>query len=111
MALRMQKPQKGLYRGNFRFFLSALWQQLGLPPPTKAQLAIAEMLQHGPDRFIIMAFRGVGKIYISAAFAPWNHFRIIEAKVSMVSASKDEVAEVTISLKHLLEETPWLACL
>ena len=33
---------------DFKLFLQALWEQLNLPSPTRAQYAIADYLQHGP---------------------------------------------------------------
>ena len=53
-----------LLRGDFKLFLQALWTQLDLPNPTRAQYAIADYLQHGPKRLQIQAFRGVGKSWI-----------------------------------------------
>ena len=49
---------------DFRYFLTAVWTHLSLPAPTRAQLCIAEYLQHGPKRLQIQAFRGVGKSWI-----------------------------------------------
>ena len=46
---------------DFKVFLQALWMELNLPNPTRAQYAIADYLQHGPKRLQIQAFRGVGK--------------------------------------------------
>jgi hypothetical protein len=37
-------------QGDFKVFLQALWSQLDLPEPTRAQYAIADYLQHGPKR-------------------------------------------------------------
>ena len=51
-----------LLKSDFKLFLQALWNQLDLPSPTRAQYAIADYLQHGPKRLQIQAFRGVGKI-------------------------------------------------
>ena len=48
-------------QADFKLFLQALWDQLDLPPPTRAQYAIADYIQHGPKRLQIQAFRGVGK--------------------------------------------------
>jgi hypothetical protein len=41
---------------DFKLFLQALWGQLDLPSPTRAQYAIADYLQHGPKRLQIQAF-------------------------------------------------------
>ena len=52
-------------REDFKLFLQALWDQLDLPSPTRAQYAIADYLQNGPKRLHILAFRGVGKSWIT----------------------------------------------
>ena len=36
---------------DFKLFLQALWDQLDLPSPTRAQYAIADYLQNGPKDF------------------------------------------------------------
>ena len=59
-------------QGDFKVFLQALWAQLDLPEPTRAQYAIADYLQHGPKRLQIQAFRGVGKSWITGAFVLWT---------------------------------------
>ena len=38
---------------DFKLFLQALWEQLDLPSPTRAQYAIADYLQSGPKRLQI----------------------------------------------------------
>ena len=35
-----------LLQDDFKLFLQALWEQLDLPSPTRAQYAIADYLQH-----------------------------------------------------------------
>ena len=42
---------------DFKLFLQALWGQLELPTPTRAQYAIADYLQYGPKRLQFHAFR------------------------------------------------------
>ena len=63
-----------LLRQDFKMFLQALWHELGLPAPTRAQYAIADYLQNGPKRLQILAFRGVGKCWITGAFVLWTLF-------------------------------------
>ena len=62
-------------KDDFKLFLQALWDQLDLPSPTRAQYAIADYLQHGPKRLQIQAFRGVGKSWITGAFVLWTLFK------------------------------------
>ena len=93
---------------DFKLFLAALWQQLDLPPPTRAQFSIAEYLQHGPKRLQIQAFRGVGKSWITGAFILWNLFKDKEKKIMIISASKERADNMSIFLQKLIIETPWL---
>ena len=94
---------------DFRFFLTAVWTHLALPPPTRAQLCIAEYLQHGPKRLQIQAFRGVGKSWITAAFVLWTLFNNVNKKIMVVSASKDRADSFSIFCQRLILEVPWMA--
>ena len=96
-------------KGDFKLFLQALWQQLDLPSPTRAQYAIADYLQHGPKRLQIQAFRGVGKSWITGAFILWTLFNDSEKKVMVISASKERADNMSIFLQKLIIETPWLS--
>ena len=93
---------------DFKLFLQALWDQLGLPPPTRAQYSIADYLQHGPKRLQIQAFRGVGKSWITGAFVLWTLFKDPERKIMIISASKERADNMSIFLQKLIIETPWL---
>jgi hypothetical protein len=96
-------------RDDFKLFLQALWGQLDLPSPTRAQYAIADYLQHGPKRLQIQAFRGVGKSWITGAFVLWTLFNNPEKKIMIISASKERADNMSIFLQKLIIETPWLA--
>jgi len=95
-------------KGDFKLFLQALWGQLDLPSPTRAQYAIADYLQHGPKRLQIQAFRGVGKSWITGAFVLWTLFNDPEKKIMIISASKERADNMSIFLQKLIIETPWL---
>jgi hypothetical protein len=96
-------------RGDFKLFLQALWQQLELPSPTRAQYAIADYLQNGPKRLQIQAFRGVGKSWITGGFVLWTLFKDPERKIMIISASKERADNMSIFLQKLIIETPWLS--
>jgi hypothetical protein len=95
-------------QGDFKLFLQALWDQLDLPSPTRAQYAIADYLQSGPKRLQIQAFRGVGKSWITGAFVLWTLFKDPEKKIMIISASKERADNMSIFLQKLIIETPWL---
>lgn len=95
-------------RKDFKVFLRAIWKELSLPEPTRAQLAIADYLQHGPKRKQIQGFRGVGKSWITAAFAIWKLWNDPEHKVMIVSASKERADSTSLFMMRLISEVAWL---
>ena len=96
-------------KNDFRYFLTAVWTHLALPPPTRAQLCIAEYLQNGPKRLQIQAFRGVGKSWITAAFVLWTLYNDSNKKIMVVSASKDRADSFSIFCQRLILEVPWMS--
>ena len=95
-------------REDFRAFLTLVWRELDLPKPTRAQLSIAEYLQHGPKRLQISAFRGVGKSWISAAFVLWNLYNDPDKKIMVISASKERADNFSIFCQKLIIDISWL---
>jgi hypothetical protein len=93
---------------DFKVFLWWLWRQLGLPAPTPAQYEMADWLQFGPKRRIVMAFRGVGKSWITAAFVLWCLMRDPQEKMMVVSASEYKALEFSTFTKQLIETIPLL---
>jgi hypothetical protein len=107
-SLNEQQTTLDLLRDDLKIFVSAIWSQLGLPPPTRAQLAICDYLQYGPKRLMISAFRGVGKSWLAGAFVLWTLFNDPEKKILILSASKERADNQSIWLQKLIIETPWL---
>lgn len=94
---------------DFPTFLGAVWFHLGLPEPTKRQLAVARRLQSphiggsGGAEDIIRAFRGIGKSYITAAFALWRLMRNPrDEKVMVVSATTTKAKEFVAMVRTLM---------
>ena len=106
---KKQAPLEEQLQKDFRLFLTAIWTHLALPPPTRAQLCIAEYLQHGPKRLQIQAFRGVGKSWITAAFVLWTLYNNSDKKIMVVSASKDRADSFSIFCQRLILEVPWMS--
>ena len=106
---KKQAPLEEQLQKDFRLFLTAIWTHLALPAPTRAQLCIAEYLQHGPKRLQIQAFRGVGKSWITAAFVLWTLYNDANKKIMVVSASKDRADSFSIFCQRLILEVPWMS--
>lgn len=93
---------------DFRNFLFAVWRHLGLPDPTPVQYDIAKFLQHGDKRIIIEAFRGVGKSFITSAFVLWVLYWNKDAKILVVSASKERADAFSQFTLRLIYDMPEL---
>lgn len=89
---------------DFRNFLFVVWDHLNLPVPTPVQYDLAYFMQHGPRRKMIMAFRGVGKSWIYAAFICWRLYCDHNWKIMVVSASKSLADDMSKFVKRLIEE-------
>ena len=96
-------------RLDFRVFLTLIWRELDLPKPTRAQLCIAEYLQHGPKRLQISAFRGVGKSWIASAFVLWTLYLDPDKKIMVISASKERADNFSIFCQKLILDISWLS--
>lgn len=94
--------------GDFRNFAWELWEELGLPDPTRAQYEIAHFLQYGPRRRMVLAFRGVAKTWLAGAYVLWRLHRNPLLQVLVVSASADHAAAVTAFILKCIIEVPWL---
>lgn len=53
---------------DFRNYLYKTWMTLFGEPPTNRMYELAWRLQHGPDRDVIMGFRGMAKSYITVTY-------------------------------------------
>ena len=93
---------------DFRKYLYVVWKHLGLPDPTPVQYDIAHYLQSGPKRRMIQAFRGVGKSWITSAYATWLLLNDPDEKILVVSASKQRSDDFSIFTKRLINELPFL---
>lgn len=93
---------------DFRNFLTVTWEFLGLPAPSDVQLSLAYWLQHGPDREIILGFRGMAKSWITGAYALWRLYCDPQVKVLVVSASLDRAVQTVQWCLALIREMPEL---
>jgi hypothetical protein len=94
---------------DFRNFLYLVWDHLGLPEPTPVQYDIAQYLQHGPRRQVILAYRGVGKSYETSAFVCWLLLLDPTLNILVVSASKSRSDDFSTFTQRLINEMPILA--
>ena len=94
---------------DFRAFLFVVWKHIGLPDPTPIQYDIAKFLQHGPNKIVIEAFRGVGKSFITSAYVLWRLYCNPQLKFLVVSASKSRADAFSTFTMRLIQEMDILA--
>ena len=83
------------------------WKHIGLPNPTPVQYDIADFMQHGGDRLVTEAFRGVGKSYIASAYCVWALLLDPTTLIQVISGSKiraDDFTTFTLRLLHEMGE-------
>ena len=96
-------------RDDFVFFLFVLWKALSLPVPTRCQIDMAKKLSAGDNRrFILQAFRGIGKSFITCAFVVWKLWNNPDLKFMIVSASKERADANSIFIKRIIDLMPQL---
>ena len=93
---------------DFRNFLYLVWKALGLPNPTDLQYDIADFMQGGPKRGVVMAFRGVGKSWICSAYVVHQLLLDPTKNFLVVSASKSRSDDFSTFTLRLVNEIPLL---
>lgn len=97
-------------KGDFVAFLFVLWKALNLPAPTRCQIDMARCLADPKNKkFILQAFRGIGKSFITCAFVVWTLWRNPQLKILIVSASKERADANSIFIKNIIDLLPFLS--
>lgn len=95
--------------GDFVFFIFVLWKALSLPVPTRCQIDMCKKLAAGDNRrFILQAFRGIGKSFLTCGFVVWKLWNNPDLKFMIVSASKERADANSIFIKRIIDLMPQL---
>ena len=94
--------------GDFRNLVYLAWKHLNLPDPTPIQYDISEYLQHGPRRLLVMAYRGVGKSWLTSVFACHQLLLNPSYNILVVSASKTRADDFSTFCQQLIRGLPAL---
>lgn len=88
---------------EFPDFMRDIWRHsiAGAPNPTPIQKDMADFLQHGPKRRIVIGFRGVAKSYAGGAYFAWLLLHDPEERMKYLSGSDDKVAQFSNWTKGL----------
>lgn len=109
MSAKEDSKHIKVLKGSFIAFLFVLWAALALPVPTKQQQDMAKKLAAGDSRrFILQAFRGIGKSFITCAFVVWKLWNNPDLKIMIVSANKDRADANSVFIKRIIDLLPFL---
>jgi hypothetical protein len=106
--MKLSDKQVKSMKSDFRNFAHVIWLHLELPPLTPIQNDICKYLQHGGERTQIVAFRGVGKSYVTAAYVCWLLWKDNEKKIMIVSAGRDRADAFAIFVRNIIRDTDFL---
>lgn len=96
-------------KADFRNFVYYIWKHLNLPDPTPVQYDIAHFLATGASRRGVLAYRGVGKSFLTGALCAWWLYKDpVNEKILVTSASKDRADAFSIFVKQLIHDVPVL---
>lgn len=99
-------------KSDFRLFVWAIFAEYLtdiLKDPTPVQYDIASYLsKHPRTHKVIMAFRGIGKTYITALYCMWRLWKDPNLSILVVSASKDHSDKISTFMWRLMKEVPFL---
>ena len=92
---------------DFRNFLFLIWQYLGYIPG-EIQYDVADFLQNGGDKIIVMGQRDLGKSYITAAYVSWRLLWNPDSTYLVISMNSDKAKDFIRLTRRLIEEVPIL---
>lgn len=96
-------------KGDFVAFVFVLWKALNLPTPTKCQIDMCKAISDSNNKkFILQAFRGIGKSFLTCAFVVWTLWNNPQLKILIVSASKERADANSIFIKNIIDLLPFL---
>lgn len=104
MSNRLHNPDLGPLN-DFKNFLYLVWMYLPdiQKAPTRIQYDIADYLQHCEDPWtIIMAYRGIGKSYITASFVVWLWLVNPQFKILVLSAAEDKAKDFAHLVRQII---------
>jgi hypothetical protein len=96
-----------LLLNDFKYFLYFVWLFFpDLPNPTKVQYDMADFLQSPDNRKMIMAYRGLGKTYITSAYVCWKLWKNPNHTFIIASATQRFAEEIGSGIKKILKGMP-----
>jgi len=91
---------------DFRNFLARAWEVNGLPEPTRLQYFLANQMQHGPRRLVVLCFRGFGKSWIGATRGNHALYCDKDRNFMNISAAQDKAVANSFYMKGLFALMP-----
>ena len=97
---------------DFTKFGAYLLREQGLADsPTKQQCAVAHWMQHGPNKQLTVAYRGLGKSLLASYYCLWRLRMDPNEKILVVSATSIKAADFSQFMLKTMGDVDILQCL
>lgn len=107
--VRAASLERDPLKKNFKNFMYKTWMTLFDNAPTATMYDIGDQLQHGPDRDIVMGFRGLSKSYITVDFAVWALY-CDPAEIVLTTSGSGDGAKGNATLAYgMINGFDWLS--
>ena len=91
--------------GDFVYFTAYCLRELGLAEsPTRQQISVCDYMQHGPNRQIICAFRGLGKSILASFYCAWRLALDPNERIMVTSATAIKSRDFSTFMLKLFRE-------
>jgi hypothetical protein len=108
-VVKAKRLDRDPLKHDFRNFVFKTWRTLFDNDPTPRMYEVAERLQHGPDRDIVMGWRGLSKSYITVTYGVWTLYCDPTEIVLTVSGSGKGADGNAILAYGMVNGFDWLA--
>lgn len=93
---------------DFGFFLEeTMWYYYNFGP-SWVQLDMADWLQNGPSRRIVIGYRGLAKTTITEIYVLWRLFRNKDIKIVLISKAASHARNSLKAIRAMIDSVPFL---
>jgi hypothetical protein len=96
-------------KANFKNFMFKCWMTWFQQPPQPIMYDFGDRLQHGPDKDVLMGYRGMSKSYITVTYGAWTHHCDPEALILALAASGNAASGNAFLYWGMINKFPWLS--
>lgn len=107
--VRAASLERDPLKKDFRNFMHKTWMTLFGNAPSALMYDVGYYLQHGPDKEVVMGFRGLSKSYVTVDFGVWTLYCDPTEQVLTLSGSGDGARGNATLAWSMISSFDWLS--